>query len=416
MAQYSFAKENAQQSNNRSPHGDRVTLLATEFDKENNAISGMTKDGEMLTVRLANKDEYADHFVNRTKFTTEDARLREAGARTNNRMDVAGIESKMPDGQGAIQFQGVRNVGTQEQPELISRWMESVSTKPEDTYTEAQVQIVVPKSNDETKGNTDRRRVDMVMDDTSTAASMDALNDFTRNRITGDDGKTLDGQIRSAVFVATQPTNEPNEMRANLVWTGFDKESKSFEAGGEKLFDRPLNDKNFETMVPLAAAVGVKFEDLKFDDRVNQDKASQLFEATEAGNVKVAVAQGATSFAMPRATEKLIKSEQASEQSNGNVPSMSDRGFFKAQVGFRSASDPKGEYPDSTSVKTILQDEFLPAKNNDAYSPKWMRSMGHDIMAKAEQSGAELTVQQAPQPKPSNDNAAKFAPASSNSL
>lgn len=405
MAEYSFAGRNRAQQQ-RNENVGNVVLKVDEFDHQKNAVTGHTRDGEVMTIRLANKDEFANMFVNRTKHTTQDARERIAAQQTSNRPNTGTLQQKMTEGEGAIQFQGVKKSGD----ELVARWMESVATTADDTYVNAQIRIQIPRSNEDTAGSTERRRADVILEDTATAATMDALDSFTTNRITGDDGKTLDGHVRSALVVAVQAADDPGETPTSFNWTSWDKEAKEFKSGGEAMFDAPLNNHNWETMVPLAAAVGKPFDELKFDsERVNAEirteHAPALYAATEAGNIKVAVAQGFTAEIMPQQTKQLVASEATALESDGRRATMSDRGFFNADVGLRTREGQEG-YSAQTSVKTILANEFLPPKAADNYAPKSLEAMGQQVIAKAEAGGQTLTVkpnvapEPAPQPEP----------------
>lgn len=401
MAEYSFAGRNRAQTQRNENIGN-VVLKVEEFDHKANSVTGQTRDGETMTIRLADKNEFADMFVNRSKHTTQDARERVAAQQTSNRPNTSTLQQKMQEGEGAIQFQGVKRNGD----ELVARWMESVSTTADDTYVNAQVRVNVPRSNEDTAGKNDRRRADVILEDTATAATMEALDNFTQNQITGNDGKTLEGHVRSAVVVAVQAADDPGETPTSFNWTSWDKDAREFKSGGEALFDAPLNNHNWETMTALAASVGKPFDELKFDtDRVNAEQRTEhapaLYEATKAGNIKVAIAEGFTAEVMPQQTKQLVASEQAALDSDGRRATMSDRGFFNADVGLRSREGQEG-YSAQSSVKTILPNEFLPPKAADNYAPKSLEAMGQKVIAAAESNGQSLTVkaEAAPQPAP----------------
>ena len=415
MAQYSFGNRSRGQRNSNNDFIGNVVLKVESFDFQRNAATGITTDGEEMTIRLADAKEFADMFANRQRYTTEDARLRVGKQQTGNRPGMDTMAQKMEIGVGAIQFQSVKRIGNDE---LVARWMESVATTMDDTYVRAQVRIPVPKSNEETAGANDRRRADIVLPNTATAATMEVLDQFTQNRITGDDGRTLDGDIRSAVFVAVQSVDDPVETPSSLVWVGWDKENKRLETGGEALFDRPLNAHNWETMVPLAAQAGVPFSDLKFADSVNaQDRGTNapgLYDATMAGNIKVVVAQGFTAEIMPRLVGDLVKSEQAALDSEGRRATMSDRGFFEADIGLRYR-DGSGDYSAQTSVKQVLANEFLPAAAANNYVRRELEAIGERAISAAESRGVVLTKPQeiapapAPEPSPRQANDARLA-------
>ena len=83
MAEYSFS--NRKQNRKSNEFIGNVTLRVTEFDHERNAASGTTADGEFLTVRLADKREFADNFANRTRYTIHDAGCARADRREAGR-------------------------------------------------------------------------------------------------------------------------------------------------------------------------------------------------------------------------------------------------------------------------------------------------------------------------------------------
>jgi hypothetical protein len=409
MAQYSFSNR----SRDRQPGNEfigNVVLKIAEFDHDRNAASGVTPDGEVLTIRLADKREFADLYVNRSRFTTQDARERIAAKQTGNRPDTGALAQKMEPGEGAIQFQSVKRVGD----ELVARWMESVSTTAQDSYVRAQVRVQVPRSNEETAGRTERRRADIVLEDTASAATMDVLDEFASNRITGHDGKRLDGEIRSAVLVAVQAADDPSETPSTLVWSPWDKDAKRLKPGGEALFDKPLNAHNWETMVPLAAQVGVPFERIRFDEsRVNAtdrtENARALYDATRAGNIKVAVAQGFTVEAMPRLRDAIVQSEREAHESGGRVATMADRGFFGADVGLRSRPGQEG-FGDQVSVKQILANEFLHPRSSESYAPRTVEALGARVVAAAEARGQRLTLEAPMQQRPAQEPAPQQRP------
>jgi len=418
MAQYNFGNRTRGERSGTEFLGN-VTLKIESFDHDRNAATGVTRDGELLTIRLADRREFSEMFVNRTKFTTQDARDRIAAKQTGNRPDTQALAQKMEDGAGAIQFQSVKKTAS---GELVARWMESVSTTADDSYVRAQVRVPIPRSNEETAGNMDRRRADVILEDTATAATMDALDGFTSNRITGDDGKALAGEIRSAVLVAVQAADDPSETPTNLIWTPWDRDQKTFANGGEALFERPLNQHNWETMVPLAAQVGIPFDRLAFDsERINArdraENAPALYEATKAGNIKVAVVQGFSAEIMPRLTGEIVDSEREAIESEGRRATMSDRGFFEADVGLRSRAGQDG-YSDQTSVKQILANEFLAPKASESYAPRSLEAMGERAIANAEAKGLDLTVrpvsapEAAPEPRPEAKPAVAMTPGS----
>jgi hypothetical protein len=401
MAQYSFGNRSRDRRQGNEFLGN-IVLKVEEFDHARNAASGTTPDGEVMTIRLADKREFADMFVNRTRFTTQDARERIAAKQTSNRPDMATLDQKIEPGEGAIQFQSVKRMGD----ELVARWMESVSTTADDSYVRAQVRVPIPRSNEETAGRTERRRADIVLEETATAATMDALDAFTANRVTGHDGKGLDGDIRSAVLVAVQAADDPSETPTNLVWTPWDKEVREFRSGGASLFERPLNGHNWETMVPLAAQVGVPFEEIAFDERRvsaadRTENARALYDATKAGNIKVAVAQGFAAEVMPRLTASIVQSERQSHESEGRVATMADRGFFAADIGLRSRPGQEG-FSDQVSVKQILPNEFLQPRASESYAPRTVEALGARAVATAEARGHQLVQAQevAPTPEP----------------
>lgn len=408
------------QNNNgpRSENIGNVTLKIESFDHGTNSATGVTRDGEAMTIRLANKAEFADMFVNRNVHTTEDARNRLAAKQTGNRPDTAALQSKMAEGEGSIQFQSVRKMAD---GQLVARWMESVATTVEDSYVNAMVRIPIPRSNEETAGNVDRRRADVVMLDSSTAATMGSLNEFTLNRVPGDDGKLLDAAARGAVMIAVQSADDPSDTLATLVWTGWDKEAKRPIDGGRALFDRPLNEKNFEAMVALAAQVNIPFDDLKFDtQRVNAESrtaVSALYDLTRKGEYKVAIAHGFSAETMPRLTESVVKAEKNAFESEGRQAMMSNRGFFPADIGLRAREGSDG-YPDQIAIKQILPNEILAPKSSDAYAPRSISALGAQVIAAAEAKGHDLTVkpaqepapQQAPAPAPTNKPGVSMTP------
>lgn len=411
MAQYSFSNRSRSEKPENNKLGN-ITLQIEEFNHAENSATGVTADGELMTIRLANKDEYADMFVNRSRVTTADARERVAAKQTRSRPDMEALEQKMKgDELGAIQFQQVKRL---DDGELIAKWMESLTTTPDDTYLNAQVQIKIPRSNAETAGREPRRRVDIVVEDTAAPATMELLDTLTSNKIAGDDGRQLEGDIRSTVIVAVQAADDPSETPTAGVWTPWDAEAKSFVQGGKALFDRPLNPHNWEAMVPLAAAVGVPFEDLKFDNKVNatdrNENAPALYDATVGGHIKVAVAQGFTAEAMPRLRDKLVELEEDEHEADGRVAGMSDRGFFSADVSLRSRPGQEG-YNAQSAVKQILPTEFLTPKKADSYAPRTLEAVGARIIAKAEANGSELTLSNSvstePSPKPEPSPAQK---------
>lgn len=416
MAEYSFSNR-SRGGEARNQNLGNITLQIEEFDHEKNAATGITSDGEVMTIRLSTKDEFADMYVNRSRFTTQDARERIASQQTRKRPDTQGLNQKMQgDELGAIQFQSVKR---KDDGELVARWVKSLTTSPEDTFVNAQVQIKIPRSNEETAGRDERRRVDIVLEDTAAPATMELLDTLTSNKIAGDDGRQLDGQIRSTVVVAVQSANDPSETPTSGVWTAWDGEAKTFKQGGEALFEKPLNQHNWETMVPLAAAVGVPFKNLKFDNGVNAqnrtENAPALYDATQAGNVKVAVAQGFTAEAMPKLRDTLVAAERDSIESDGRIAMMSDRGFFNADVGLRSRPGQEG-YSAQTTVKQILANEFLAPKASDNYAPRTLETVGERIIAKAEADGSQLTMSNAmdaqpePSPEPSPTQKPQGAP------
>lgn len=394
----------------RSENIGNVTLKIESFDHAANAATGVTRDGELMTIRLANKAEFADMFVNRNHHTTEDARNRLAAKQTGNRPDTSALQAKMDDGEGSIQFQSVRKMPD---GQFVARWMESVATTAEDSYMNAMVRIKIPRTNAETAGDSERRRADVVLLDSSEAASMEALNRFTLNRVDGDDGKTLDAATRGAVLVAIQSVDNPSASSATLVWTGWDKNAKRPVDGGRALFDRPLNEFNFEHMVALAAQVGIPFDDLKFDNqRVNADKRAAvagLYDETRNGNFKVAIAPGFSAETMPRLTERLVKAEKTAAESEGRQAMMSNRGFFPADIGIRIREGSDG-FPDQIAVKQILPNEILAPKVSDSYSPRSLAALGEQVIANAEAKGVDLTVK--PAPAPSAEQKPAPAPAS----
>ena len=408
-APYSFGNRR-QERESRNEFLGNVTLTVEEFDHARNAVSGTTRDGEFLTIRLADKKEYADLFVSRTKFTTQDARERVASKQTGNRPNTGTLEQKMDPGEGSIQMQSVKRLGS---GELVAKWMESVSTLANDSYLNAQVRVPIPRSNEETAGKTERRRADIVLTDTATVATMDALDEFTSNRVTGHDGKSLDGELHSIVLVAVQAADDSSQTPTNIVWTPWDGQEKSFKAGGDSLFERPLNNHNWETMVPLAAQVGIAFDKLRFDgERVNlasQANARDLYEATKAGQIKVVITQGFTADTMPRLVDNLVASEREANESDGRTATMSDRGFFAADVGLRSRAGREG-YGDQVTVKQILANEFLHPKSSESYKPRTVEALGERAIAIAEGKGMTLTLkpsQPQVQPRPQSEPEAR---------
>lgn len=389
----------------RSENIGNVTLKIESFDHATNSATGVTRDGEAMTIRLANKAEFADMFVNRNVHTTEDARNRLATKQTGNRPDTSALQVKMDEGEGSIQFQSVRKMPD---GQLVARWMESVATTAEDSYVNAMVRIPIPRTNAETAGDMERRRADVVMVDSSTAATMASLNEFTLNRVPGDDGKQLDAASRGAVLVAIQSVDDPSDTSATLVWTGWDSDAKRPVDGGRALFDRPLNEFNFEHMVALAAQVGVPFDDLKFDNqRVNADSrtaVAALYDETQKGNFKVAIAPGFSAETMPRLTESVVKAEKNAAESEGRQAMMSNRGFFPADIGIRLREGSDG-FPDQIAVKQILPNEILAPKASDAYSPRSIAALGAQVIATAEAKGLDLTVKPAPEPAPQQEPA-----------
>ncbi|MBE0599940.1 MAG: hypothetical protein IH568_01355 [Burkholderiaceae bacterium] len=399
MAQYSFGNRQRTGDNDKSSeYLGNIVLKVESYDHEANAVTGITADGEALTIRLSNAKEYADIYVNRRQHTTQDARERVARKQTGARADTGTFKMKLDEGEGTIQFQSVRKLDS---GELIARWAESLTTNANESYVRAQVHIPIPTSNEETSGRSERRRVNIVLPDTASPATRDNLDIFTQNRFTGDDGKELAGQIRSAVMVAVQAADDPTETPTRLVWTSWDSEAKSFKAGTDALFEKPLSKMNWEVMVPLAASVGVKFPDLKFGNDVSGgDKgtnAPALYDATVAGNIKVVIAQGFNAEAMPRLTEELVTMEKEAHDSEGRKPMMSDRGFFAADVSLRSREGGDG-FNAETSVKQILKNEVLQPAASQSYAPRGLYALGEQIMAAAEQKGFRLTV--APKPEP----------------
>lgn len=411
MAGYTLGGSSAKDGPRNEQFGN-ITLKVESFDHEANAATGVTRDGELMTIRLANKAEFADIFVNRSNHTTEDARNRLAAKQTGNRPDTAALQAKMDEGEASIQFQSVRKLPN---GDMIARWMESVATTAEDSYVNAMVRVPIPRTNAETAGADDRRRADVVMVDASTAATMDSLNAFSLNRVSGDDGKTLDAASRGAVMVAIQSVDDPSDTSAALIWTGWDKEAKMPIDGGRALFDRPLNEFNFEHMVALAAQVGIPFDDLKFDNqRVNAESragVAALYDETKKGNFKVAIAPGFSAETMPRLTENLVKAEKNAAESQGRQAMMSDRGFFPADVGIRLREGTEG-YPDQIAVKQILPNEILAPKVSDNYSARSIAALGEQVIATAESKGLNLTVKSAPEPAPAPTANAEQNPAS----
>ncbi len=412
MAQYSFGNRQRSGDNDKSSeYLGNIVLAVESYDHEANAVTGVTADGETMTIRLSNAREYADIYVNRRQHTTQDARERIARKQTGARADTGTFKMKLDDGEGTIQFQSVRRL---DNGELIARWAESLTTNAKESYVRAQVHIPIPTSNQETSGRNDRRRVNIVLPDTASPATRENLDIFTQNRVTGDDGKELAGQIRSAVMVAVQAADDPTETPTRLVWTSWNSEAKSFKAGTDALFEKPLSKMNWEIMVPLAASVGVKFNDLKFGSDVpggdRNANAPALYDATMAGNIKVVIAQGFNAEAMPRLTEELVKMEKEAHESEGRKPMMSDRGFFAADVSLRSREGAVGFHAE-TSVKQILKNEVLQPAASQGYAPRGLYSLGEQIMAAAEQKGLKLTVQPQPDPTVLKEPAMKQNPA-----
>ena len=412
MAQYSFGNRQRSGDNDKSSeYLGNIVLAVESYDHEANAVTGVTADGETMTIRLSSAKEYADIYVNRRQHTTQDARERIARKQTGARADTGTFRMKLDDGEGTIQFQSVRKL---DNGELIARWAESLTTNAKESYVRAQVHIPIPTSNQETSGRNDRRRVNIVLPDTASPATRENLDIFTQNRVTGDDGKELAGQIRSAVMVAVQAADDPTETPTRLVWTSWDSQAKSFKAGTDALFEKPLSKMNWEIMVPLAASVGVKFNDLKFGSDVSggdrNANAPALYDATMAGNIKVVIAQGFNAEAMPRLTEELVKMEKEAHESEGRKPMMSDRGFFAADVSLRSREGAVGFHAE-TSVKQILKNEVLQPAASQGYAPRGLYSLGEQIMAAAEQKGLKLTVQPQPDPTVLKEPAMKQNPA-----
>ena len=408
MAEMNFG---AQERERRDDRLGFVTLQVTEFDQEKNSITGVDPNGEVMTVRLATQAEFADMYVNRNVHGTEEARMAHAKKSLARRPDAKKVETFFNAGDdgvlGAVQISDVRKVGN---GDLVGRWPKSLSTEPSDTHLQAQVRINRPRSNAETQGGTNRRKVDMVLPDTATSPTMDVLNEMTQNRVTGADGRQLDGMINSAVMVGVEDVRN-GSTGGSFVLSPWDKDVKQFASGADAILDRPLNKFSWQTVVPLAAAVGKPFEELKFDERlpadIRNEAAADLYAETQAGNIKVAVAQGFKAEIMPEQVKDILRLEDLARESDGGKAQMTDRGFFSADVSFRSRESSDPQYADSVSVKDILETEYLVPQASDSYSPKKIHSMGADVVASAEASGSQLTMEAAPTAAPEPENKPK---------
>tara|TARA_R110000737_G_scaffold127218_3_gene159771 strand:+ start:28989 stop:30293 length:1305 start_codon:yes stop_codon:yes gene_type:complete len=408
-----------------------VTLQVESFDNNNNSVTGTDPlTGEEMTVRMATKDEVADVYADRRRFTTEEQRHNWARSQTKKQPTTRSLGNNMMGDGAVVQMQNVRELPD---GDLIARWANFVTTDPSiDTYKRAEIDVHIPKNNSDTKSPFERRFATILFPDDARSATPQSVTEMTQNRVVGDDGGAPDAMIRSSVLVTV---SDGSLVESGMARTSFDHDTKSFNSGPDALFDAKLDRFNWMPMAALAGRLEKPFEELTFDTESRRkipepDKTMQMakavYDATQRGELDVVVTPGVTADLMKHVTEKVLRSE-ANAEKNPNAATLSDRRFYTADVGFR-VNEGQNDYPDALGIKEIHPSERLYSKSSEMNVQRNERSIGETALQTAQAreetrmvTGPEANIPEPPKPtadqaaeqerKKTADNSAGFAPA-----
>lgn len=408
--------QNEKKSGPRNERLGNIAITVESFDRDTNTVHGFDpKTGEELSIRMATREEFADIYVNRDRFTTEESRRQQAINQTRRQPTVGGMANNVAGDTVVLQMQSVVR---KPDGELVARWMNALNTQPEiDAYRPGYIDVHIPKSNEETKGAYERRFASVVFTDDTEAATMAALDHMTSNRIRGLEGNVLEGRIRSAVMVAV---SDGLNTDTALLRTAYDRETKDFVAGGAALLEQPATKFSWKAQTALAAMVDKPFRELRFNDDVSKDEAAEIYQAVQDGYVSVAITPAVQADLMPQITDKIVKLENSAAKDDGATARMSGRKFYEADISFRSMPA-KDDFPATTNIKEIMTTGFLKPENDpnhvairlaDLGAQSIVKAGGHDALVKPEaKQAAQVTAEAEQRAQAEQTRHASFAPA-----
>jgi hypothetical protein len=367
-----------------------IAIKVEHLDRSENSVTGTDmQTGEERTIFMATRDEFADFYVNRNTHTNADARREQAARQLAKQPNVSSFQRNAVEIGDILQFQSVKELAD---GKTVARWANAVTTnaQKDDAYKRLQIQITIPKDNDSTAGKFERRPARAYDLEQTVPASREALESMTDSVMRRDDGTALEGRIRNSVLIAVSDGVEVKSTSVDLPW---DREKNGPATGVDAVFARKLDAYSVETMAALAGRVGYDFDRLELltgDARNavrNPEKALQdareIYNAAAKGQVGVTVTPGWTGELMPHIKQDVMKREERARD-NDRIVSLSERGYFVADVAFMSVPEKDrpggGVYPAQTQFKQVLAAEFLKPASSDEFVRRRVSDIGADAM------------------------------------
>lgn len=391
MSKFSFSRSGEASDGKRIQNRGDIAVRVTKLDSSTNSVTGINMSSpelEEVTISFATVGEYADFYSNRNRFTNADARQQEASRQLAKQPTVKSLSRNAVEINDVVQFQSVKELAD---GKLIARWANAVTTNAQaaDAFARMEIMISIPKDKQSTEAKYERRVARAFNMADTAPASREALDDMTDAKVRNSDGRVLEGSMRNAVLISITDGTDVKATGVDMPWGNGGPAT-----GSDALFARPMDSFNYQPVAALAAKVGVPFERLSFveagstnapqDMKFAQETAREIYEASQRGDVGVAITPGYVGDLMLHIKQNIIAREQQAANNTRTV-SLSERGFFTADIGLMSGvetNDPKtGEVrPAQTAFKQILPAEFMHPTSDDKFIRRKASDLGDDAI------------------------------------
>ncbi|MCB5411722.1 hypothetical protein [Pseudogemmobacter faecipullorum] len=413
MSKFSFKRDDEGSEGRRIVNHGEVPLKITAINAATNSVTGVDlrkDDGSEVTISMVSVGEYADFYTNRNRFTNAQARTEEASKQLAKQPTAKGLGRNGVEIGDVVQMQSVKELTD---GKIVARWMNALTTdgQANDAYKRMQIQISIPKDNASTEGKYERRAARAFDIEATVPATREALESMTDGRVRRDDGRALEGAMRNSVLVAISDGVDTKSVAVDMGW---DRQKNQPATGVEALFNRDLDNFNYRPMAALAGRVGVPFENLKFldgnarngiqDHDAARAAAQEYYDAGKRGDVGVTITPGFVGDLMVHIKQNIMAREQSAAKSSRAV-SLSERGFFTADVAIMSSpervsNDGEVRGPQS-AFKQILPAEFLHPTADEKFVRRKASDLGHDAITAAMDKDRNAVFAPNPTYKPS---------------
>lgn len=386
-----------------------IALRVEEFDVEKNAATGVNiETGEVQTVYMVTKAEFAKLYVNPQQHTNDKARMDQAERSLKKQPHVKKMASDARSPETVIQFQSVKQLNN-EGGRLVARWANAVTTDSEREFAaRAQVKVNIVPARD---GREERRRITAYLIDQTVSASRDSVDAAYNGRLRADVGTDPFEETRIARPFLVSVVDDNKRVESATVYQMWDSEAADVRTGIDAVFDQKVGRFEVMAMSALAAKVGMPVEAVKFDvdengkygiraaDVPEFEKVRQaVYEAAQQGQLAVTITPGVQALTMKHLKDTLMTAEQG-----GRGMNLTDRGFWEADISLQAQPanqrDDGRVFPATWQIKEARPAEFLVARDDPQYVHRTVLDLAEMAVVTAEAKG-ELVFTPVPGAQP----------------